>query len=99
MWTRKLSGDHIKYAGDVYGWEDIDGTWIEFDAQGRMTSFGDRNITMATAVRDGQGRITRIRDHNDLQVLTFEYTGANRDPLQAEGTPRVAGGLVRNLTV
>lgn len=77
LWVRTAVADRITWANNIYRWQNIDGDWIEFDADGRMTTFGDRNITMATAVRDGQGRITGLRDHNDFPVLTFEYTGSN----------------------
>lgn len=76
LWVRKGAADRITYANDVYRWSNIRGDWMEFDTAGRMVSFGDRNITIATVVRDEDEQILGILDHNGLQVLTFEYTNA-----------------------
>jgi RHS repeat-associated protein len=64
-------------ADQGWRWYDTLGNWMTYDTDGKLQSYGDRNVTIAYFVRDG-GRISKILDnHNDAAhpVLSYEYTG------------------------
>jgi len=60
---------------DGYRWEDKNGNWKEYDATGRMTSYGSRTGVVGRLLYEaGDGeRLTGIADRNDTQVIWYEY--------------------------
>ncbi len=56
-----------------YRWTDRGGQWIEYDAFGRITSYGDRNDVRVWMQYGGQGQIERVLDDNGRTVFTFLY--------------------------
>ncbi len=59
-----------------FRWEDRDGNWIEYDAQGHIARYGDRNGLTASFLYDDQGRRTGVQDRFGKQVLWYEYDAA-----------------------
>jgi len=58
-----------------YRWQDVQGNRIDYDAQGRMTGYQDRNGLQTRLVRDAQGRIVGVEDHHGERVLDLTYVG------------------------
>lgn len=55
-----------------YRWRSRRGEWIDYDSEGRVLRYGDRNDVTVTLERDTDGRIVRVRDHLDQLAVTFE---------------------------
>ncbi|WP_139271168.1 RHS repeat protein, partial [Atopomonas hussainii] len=58
-----------------YRWQDVQGNRIDYDAQGRMTGYQDRNGLQVSLLRDNEGRLIGVKDHHGEQLLTLTYTG------------------------
>lgn len=58
-----------------YRWRDRKGNWIDYDANGKMLSYGNRNDVKVTLGYDANGRISGVFDHFGTQVIWYEYTG------------------------
>jgi len=58
---------------DGYRWTDRTGQWIEYDARGRITSYGDRNDVRVWFQYGSQGQIERVLDDNGRTVFTLLY--------------------------
>ena len=61
-----------------YRWSDRNGNWIDYDLQGGIVAYGDRNNVSVRFVRDASGRIETVRDQFDNIILTFIYDAQNR---------------------
>lgn len=49
------------------------GNWAEYDAIGRLTSFGVNAVTRGTVTLDGQGRVDEIRNPSNDLVCDLDY--------------------------
>lgn len=58
---------------DKYIWSDRNGNGIEYDLDGRVTSYHDKNKVYVYLERDANKNITRIKDHHQNTVLTLDY--------------------------
>ncbi|WP_238946571.1 RHS repeat-associated core domain-containing protein [Vandammella animalimorsus] len=72
--------NYITRAGSGWQWYDREGNTIDYDDMGRMLSYANAAGVKTTLVRDGQGRITGVRDHRGQQVITVQYGGASGQP-------------------
>jgi len=54
-------------------WTDRSGEWIEYDAYGRITSYGDRNNARVWFQYGKQDQVERVLDDNGRTVFTFLY--------------------------
>ena len=64
----------------TYRWEDQRGNWKEYDATGRLTSYGSRTGAVGRLLyEDGEnGKLIGVADRNGSQVLWHEYDGEGR---------------------
>ncbi|HKQ31477.1 MAG TPA: hypothetical protein VJS66_09345, partial [Burkholderiales bacterium] len=72
-----LKRNTIRQTQTGFRWADRSGNWIDYDPQGLITAYGDRNDVKVTFVYEtiGSGkRISGIKDHLDRQVIWYEYT-------------------------
>ena len=60
-----------------YRWQDVQGNRIDYDVQGRMTGYQNRQGHRVSLVRNGEGQVIGVKDHHGEQLLTLTYTGAN----------------------
>ena len=60
-----------------FRWQDVQGNRSDYDAQGRLTGYQDRNAIQVSLVRDDEGRVIGVKDHHGEQLVTLTYTGAN----------------------
>ena len=58
-----------------FRWYDRAGQWIAYDAQGRISGYGDRNEVRVQFTRNGAGQMATIRDHVDGVALTLTWSG------------------------
>lgn len=65
----------IRSTATGYRWQDRQGNWAEFDADGKILKRGDRNDVKISFKYDTAKKLTGVIDHFNTQVLTFEYTG------------------------
>ena len=65
---------------DTYRWEDQRGDWKEYDATGRLTSYGSRTGAVGRLLyEEGEnGNLIGVADRNGAQVLWHEYDGEGR---------------------
>jgi RHS repeat-associated protein len=65
---------------DTYRWEDQRGDWKEYDATGRLTSYGSRTGAVGRLLyEEGEnGNLIGVADRNGVQVLWHEYDGEGR---------------------
>lgn len=54
-------------------WQDRLGNKIDYDADGKIVSYSDRNHVTVSFTRDAEGRIETIKDHHNTVVLTYSY--------------------------
>jgi YD repeat-containing protein len=66
-----------------YQWHNRRGDWIDYDLQGRMLAYGDRNDVRVSVQRNAQGHIASVHDHHGNAVLRFDYD-ANGHMTRAE---------------
>ena len=70
--------DTIRQTPTGFRWADRSGNWVDFDAQGQIQAYGDKNDIKVTFLYETYGtgkRITGLKDHLGNQVLWYEYTG------------------------
>jgi RHS repeat-associated protein len=62
---------------DGYRWSDKRGNWKAFDADGRMTSYGNRMGLVGKLIYEAgeNGKLIGVADENDNQVIWYEYNG------------------------
>ena len=62
-------------APDGWRWYDRIGNWIDYDANGRILRYGDRNDVQVSFTRNGNGQIEQVRDHAGAVALTLTWSG------------------------
>ncbi len=65
----------IERTANGWRWADRRRNWIDYDAEGRVLAYGDRNDVTVTLHYDAQGRRSTVHDHFNNPVLTYEYDG------------------------
>ena len=65
-----------------YTWSDGKGNKIVYDTNGKTQYLEDANGNTITMVRDGQGRIEKIKDPAGAEVITFTYTALDSDKIK-----------------
>src|SRR3990172_8709880 len=71
-------------------WADTAGAWKEYDANGRMTSYGDRTgVTARLTYEQGEnGRLLSVSDRNNRQVIAYEYNSDGLIAVVTDGDNR-----------
>ena len=59
-----------------YRWMDKSGDWIDYNTQGQVVAYGDKNDNAVWLARDTGGRVRGVVDANGRVVYTLHYTGA-----------------------
>lgn len=54
-------------------WKSRDGDWIQYNADGDITGYGDRNDTDVTFRYDTNGNLAGVLDVNGDEVMTYTY--------------------------
>ncbi|WP_081992267.1 RHS repeat-associated core domain-containing protein [Collimonas arenae] len=58
-------------------WQDRKGDWVEYDSQGQISRYGDKNDNVVWMQRDTQGRIERlIEGSSGKTIFTLHYNSA-----------------------
>ena len=65
----------IERTANGWRWADRQRNWIDYDAEGRVQAYGNRNDVTVTLHYDAQGRRSAVHDHFNNPVLTYEYDG------------------------
>jgi len=63
----------IRVTDQGFRFEDLDGNWVEYDAQGVATVYGDHNNVQVSFGYDSQKRRNAVFDHHGNQVLWYTY--------------------------
>ena len=83
-------------------WYDRIGNWIDYDANGRILRYGDRNEVQVSFTRNGSGQIESVRDHAGAVALTLTWSGGQiataRDRDNREVVYAWSGGLLNRVT-
>ncbi|NBD95238.1 MAG: hypothetical protein GVY11_02025, partial [Gammaproteobacteria bacterium] len=67
----------IRTTADGFRWYDRQGNWIDYDENGRVMGYGDRNDVSVTFTRDSEGRLEQVLDHHGDVALTLAYQNGN----------------------
>jgi len=59
-----------------FRWESIQGERIDYDAQGRMIGYQNRQGNRISLERDTEGRIVAAKDHHGDILITLSYSGS-----------------------
>ncbi|BFM06371.1 RHS repeat-associated core domain-containing protein [Halioxenophilus aromaticivorans] len=59
-----------------YLWVNLEGNWIEYDNNGRILGYGDKNNVKVTFSFDSEGRISGVFDHFGTQVFWYTHDAA-----------------------
>lgn len=62
----------IERTADGWRWSDRKRNWIDYDNEGRVVAYGDRN-NVKVSVQYTDGKRSAVLDHFDNVVLTYEY--------------------------
>jgi RHS repeat-associated protein len=65
----------IRATATGYRWADRRGNTIDYDSNGRILAYADRNNVKVSFGHDVDGRLRAVFDHFGTQVLWFEWTG------------------------
>lgn len=68
----------IRVLSDGYLWSNLEGRWIQYDGDGRIVAYGNKNNVKVSFVFDADGKLTGILDHFDTQVISYTYNIAGR---------------------
>jgi RHS repeat-associated protein len=84
-------------------WEDKAGNWKEFDASGRMSSFGSPDALLGKLLYDGSQRVVGVADAAERQVLWIEHDASGliaavRDASGRQVTYSYTNGLLTGVT-
>jgi RHS repeat-associated protein len=58
-----------------YRWIDRSGEWIDYNTQGQVVAYGDRNANTVWLVRDDAGTVRGVVDPNGRVLYSLHYTG------------------------
>lgn len=58
-----------------YRWGDRSGAWIDYNTQGQVVAYGERNQIPVWLVRDGTGEVKGVVDANGRVLFTLHYEG------------------------
>ncbi len=58
-----------------YRWGDRSGAWIDYNTQGQVVAYGERNQIPVWLVRDGTGEVKGVVDANGRVLFTLRYDG------------------------
>lgn len=58
-----------------FRWLDRAGDWIDYNTQGQVVAYGDRNNNMVWMVRDGSGILRGVVDANGRVLFSLHYKG------------------------
>jgi RHS repeat-associated protein len=58
-----------------YRWMDRSGEWIDYNTQGQVVAFGDKNDNTAWLARDTRGIVRGVVDASGRVMFTLHYTG------------------------
>lgn len=72
--TKKNSPRIITFTG-TYTWKDREGNVVEYNAEGKLTAYKNRNNVQVSFTYDANGKRIGVFDHLGNQVLWYEYTG------------------------
>lgn len=59
-----------------FRWADRSGDWIDYNTQGQVVAWGDRNSNTVWLVRDTGGTVRGVVDANGRVLFTLHYRGA-----------------------
>ena len=83
-------------------WYDRIGNWIDYDANGRITRYGDRNDVQVSFTRNSNGQIENVLDHAGAVALSLTWNGDHvataRDRDNRQVTYEWSGGLLNQVT-
>lgn len=86
----------IKVTATGYRWQNKTGNWVDYNAQGVIQTYGDRNDIKVTFQYDATGKRTGVFDHHGNQVLWYEYTADQLTAIRDVTNRRVTYGYTGN---
>jgi RHS repeat-associated protein len=76
-----------------YRWLDKSGDWIDYNTQGQVVAYGDRNNNTIWLARDTGGRLLGVVDPRGRVLYTLHYTGQLLTEVKDHPVAGLAGDL------
>ncbi|MCH8179491.1 MAG: HNH endonuclease [Proteobacteria bacterium] len=76
-----------------FRWIDKSGDWIDYNTQGQVVAYGDRNNNTTWLARDDSGRLLGVVDGRGRVLLTLHYTGQLLTEVRDHPVAGLAGDL------
>ena len=76
-----------------YRWLDKSGDWIDYNTQGQVVAYGDRNNNSVWLARDTGGRLLGVVDPRGRVLYTLHYTGQLLTEVKDHPVAGLAGDL------
>ena len=76
-----------------YRWLDKSGDWIDYNTQGQVVAYGDRNNNTVWLARDTGGRLLGVVDPRGRVLYTLHYTGQLLTEVKDHPVAGLAGDL------
>ncbi|MCW5261122.1 RHS repeat protein [Verminephrobacter eiseniae] len=76
-----------------YRWIDRGRNWMDYNTQGQVVAFGDRNDNTIWLLRDSQGRVLGAIDDNGHVLLSLHYSGQRLTEVRDHPVAGRAGDL------
>jgi RHS repeat-associated protein len=70
--------NRIRAVAGGYRWENLDGKWEFYDADGKLLKTGHRNLLHTRRVYDAAGRLSMVRDATGEVLATYTYNASGK---------------------
>ena len=80
-----------------FRWVDRGGDWIDYNTQGQVVAYGDRNNNTVWMLRDTAGTLRGVVDANGRVLWSLHYSGTGEQQLLTEIKDYPASGIASDL--
>ncbi|MCA3176266.1 MAG: RHS domain-containing protein, partial [Burkholderiales bacterium] len=80
-----------------FRWIDRGGDWIDYNTQGQVVAYGDRNNNLVWMLRDTAGTLRGVVDANGRVLWSLHYSGTGEQQLLTEIKDYPASGIASDL--
>ena len=90
--------DTIEKVDTGYRWFDKKGNWIDYDGEGYIVKYGDKNNVEVSFIYNTNKQRIGVLDHFGVQRLWYEYVGTQISSVRDHADPALARKVTYNYT-